>query len=233
MSSYVLHDQIPHSVLLPNQPLFSIPPRVFGCVCFVRIITPEQDKLSAKTTKCVFLVYSRLQRGYHYYSPNINRYFISADFTFFEDSSFFSSIARPPVLNVLSIPLVLPSLDSPSPPTNVVTRSLQVYTRHHRPPTRPLIESSFMPQSSPAPFPQPSDNLPISIQKGTRSTLTHILFIISSAFIIYLYSTLSLFPPCLLSLPLNALVRLSLIRTGNRRWLRKWMLFTPMAHGSL
>ena len=60
MSSSVLHDQISHSVLLPNQPLFFLPPRVFGCVCFVHILTPRQDKLSAKATKCVFLGYSLL-----------------------------------------------------------------------------------------------------------------------------------------------------------------------------
>ena len=45
--SSVLHDQIPHYVLLPNQPLFCLPSRVFGCVCFVHILTPRQNKLSA------------------------------------------------------------------------------------------------------------------------------------------------------------------------------------------
>ena len=93
MSSSVLYDQIPHSVLLPNQPLFCFSPLVFGCVYFVHILTPGQDKLSAKATKCVFLRYSRLQRGYHCYSPDINRYFISADVSFFENSSFFSFTA--------------------------------------------------------------------------------------------------------------------------------------------
>ena len=60
MASSVLHDQIPHSILFPNQSLFCLPPCVFGCVCFVHILTPGQDKLSAKATKCVFLGYSRL-----------------------------------------------------------------------------------------------------------------------------------------------------------------------------
>ena len=55
MPSSVLHDQIFHSVLLPNQPLFCLPPRVFGCVCFVHILCPRQDKLSTKATKGVFL----------------------------------------------------------------------------------------------------------------------------------------------------------------------------------
>ena len=68
MSSSVLHDQIPHSFLLPNQPLFCLPPRVinlsfasllvvFGYVCFGLILTPWQDKLSAKATKCLFRLF--------------------------------------------------------------------------------------------------------------------------------------------------------------------------------
>ena len=170
MPSSVLHDQIPHSILLPTQPFFYLPPRVFDCVCFVHILTPRQDKLFAKATKCVFLGYSRLQRGYHCYFPDTNRYFISTDVTFFKDSSFFSSAVRPSVPNVLSIPLALPSLDFPSPPTEVVTRLLQVYTRLPRPPPGPRVDSSLMPQSSSAPVPQPSDDLPIAIRKGTCST---------------------------------------------------------------
>ena len=113
--------------------------------------------------RSVFLGYSCLQRGYRCY-------FISADVTFFEDSSFFSSAVRPSAPDVLSIPLVLPSPDLPSPPLDVVTRPLQVYTRRPRPPTGPRVDSSLMPQSSPTPIPQPSNDLPIAIQKGTRST---------------------------------------------------------------
>ena len=77
---------------------------------------------------------------------------------------------RPRVSDVLSIPLVLPSPDFPSPPTDVVTRLLQVYTRRPSPPTGPLIKLSSMSQSSPAPVLQSSDNLPITIRKGTHFT---------------------------------------------------------------
>ena len=168
MPSFVLHHQIPHSVLLSNHPLFCLPPRVFGCVCFVHILTPRQDKLSAKATKCVFLGYSRLQRGYRCYFPDINRYFIFADVTFFKDSSF-SSAVRPPISDVLSIPLVLSSPYFPSPPMDALTRP-QVYTCRPRPPIGPLVELSSMPRSSPAPVLQPFDDLPIAIWKGTRST---------------------------------------------------------------
>ena len=60
--SSVLHDQIPHSLLFPDQPFYFFPPHVFGCTCFVHILTPGQDKLSAKAMKCLFLGYSRLQK---------------------------------------------------------------------------------------------------------------------------------------------------------------------------
>ncbi|RVW48386.1 Retrovirus-related Pol polyprotein from transposon RE1 [Vitis vinifera] len=64
----LLHNHIPHSLLFPDQPLYFLPPRVFGCTCFVHILTPGQDKLSAKAMKCLFLGYSRLQKGYRCYS---------------------------------------------------------------------------------------------------------------------------------------------------------------------
>ena len=70
MPSSVLGDQVPHSLLFPNQPLFCLPPRVFACTCFVHILTPSQDQLYAKAAKSIFLGYSRLQRGYRCYSPD-------------------------------------------------------------------------------------------------------------------------------------------------------------------
>ncbi|RVW57555.1 Retrovirus-related Pol polyprotein from transposon RE2 [Vitis vinifera] len=49
----LLHSHIPHSLLFPDQPLYFLPPRVLGCTCFVHILTPGQDKLSAKAMKCL------------------------------------------------------------------------------------------------------------------------------------------------------------------------------------
>ena len=114
MPSSVLHAQIPHSLLFPNQPLYFLP-RVFGCACFVHILTPGQDKLSAKATKCIFLGYSQLQKGYRCYSPQTHRYFLSADVTFFEDSPFFSSSESLSVIEVLPLPIIsLPIFDDVS-----------------------------------------------------------------------------------------------------------------------
>ena len=110
MPSSVLHDQIPHSLLFPDQPLYFLPPHVFGCTCFVHILTPGQDKLSAKATKCIFLGYSRLQKGYRCYSPQTHRYFLFVDVTFFEDSPFFSSFESLPVTEVLPLPILSPPI---------------------------------------------------------------------------------------------------------------------------
>ena len=116
--------------------------------------------------------YSRLQRGYSCYSTDTNRCFIFADVIFFQGSSFFSSEEHSHVFNVLHVSLVLPPLDFLSPPTDAVTRPLQVYTPRPcpRPQTRPLANLSSMPPSSLAPVPQLPDDLPIVIRKGTRST---------------------------------------------------------------
>ena len=107
MPSSVLHDQISHSILFPNQPLYCLPPCVFGCVCFVHILTPKQDKLSTKATWCVFLNYSRLQREYRCYSPDTHRYFITADVTFFENSSMFPTTTLPILMSYLYPFLIL------------------------------------------------------------------------------------------------------------------------------
>ncbi|RVW96586.1 Retrovirus-related Pol polyprotein from transposon RE2 [Vitis vinifera] len=121
MPSSVLHNQISHFLLFPDQPLYFLPPRVFGCTCFVHILTPGQDKLSAKAMKCLFLGYSRLQKGYRCYSLETHRYFISTDVTFFEDSPFFSTTSESlPASEVLPIPIV-------SPPDVMPPRPLQVY----------------------------------------------------------------------------------------------------------
>ncbi|RVW73598.1 Retrovirus-related Pol polyprotein from transposon TNT 1-94 [Vitis vinifera] len=150
MPSSVLHDQIPHSLLFPDQPLYFLPPRVFGCTCFVHILTPGQDKLSAKAMKCLFLGYSRLQKGYRCYSLETHRYFISADVTFFEDSPLFSTTSES--LPISEVYHRRPRIVAPLPFPEAPNDSLPI------------------PSASPAPaLPSPND-LPIAVRKGTRST---------------------------------------------------------------
>ena len=170
MPSFVLHDQILHSLLFPDQPLYFLPPPVFGCTCFVHILTPGQDKLSAEATKCIFLGYSQLHKGYRCYSPQTHRYFLSTDVTFFEDSPFFSSSESLPVTEVLPLPIISPPIfdDVPSQP-------LQVYHRRHHsvvplPSAEALADSLPIPSTSPTSTLPLADNLPIALRKGNRST---------------------------------------------------------------
>lgn len=91
MPSTVLNGDIPYGVLFPNKPLFSLEPKVFGSTCYVRDARLHVTKLDPKGLKCIFLGYSRLQKGYRCYSPTLNRYMVSIDVVFPESISFFFS----------------------------------------------------------------------------------------------------------------------------------------------
>ena len=80
MPSSVLYGGIPYSVLYPNHSLFVLPPRVFGCVAFIQVLTPGHDKLDPHAIKCVFVGYSSTQKNYKCWNP----YVASVDVTFFE-----------------------------------------------------------------------------------------------------------------------------------------------------
>ncbi|RVW56704.1 Retrovirus-related Pol polyprotein from transposon RE1 [Vitis vinifera] len=129
----------------------------------------KMDKLSAKATKCIFLGYFRLQKGYRCYSPDTHRYFLSVDVTFFEDSPFFSFSESLPISEVLSLPYI-------SPPSDALSRSLQVYHRRHRVVAPPLSstevpdDSPPVPPISPTPALSSAYHLPIVLRKGNRST---------------------------------------------------------------
>ena len=67
MPSSTLGGDIPFKCLFPNSPLFSLTPRIFGCVCFVHLFETGMDKLSPRAVHCVFLGYSQTQKGYKCY----------------------------------------------------------------------------------------------------------------------------------------------------------------------
>jgi len=160
MPSSVLDDKIPHFILFPHDPLHSLPPKVFASTCFVH-------KLSPKSHKCVFLGFTRSQKGYKCFSPSLNCYFISVDVTFSESSLYFKSCPSPSMSssNQVNIPLVVPSApnDSPLPPT------LQVYSRCQTS-HRPSVDFILVPTPHPPPAPTVEPDFPIAIRKGIHST---------------------------------------------------------------
>ncbi|CAH9111578.1 unnamed protein product [Cuscuta europaea] len=138
MPSSILNNEIPYSILFPDRDLFPLPPHVFGCVCFVHDTTLGLAKMSARSIKCIFLGYSRLQKGYRCYSPLLKKHFISADVTFIESSFYYplSSVDTPSCLDLtsylrpihLETPIQPPSDGHPNC-SPMVDRPVQVY--HH------------------------------------------------------------------------------------------------------
>ena len=85
LPTQVLNKQSPIEVLSSPSDLFAIPPKVFGCVCFVHNHTPTRGKLGPRAIKCVFLGYSSTQKGYKCYHPPTRKWYVSIDVTFFEE----------------------------------------------------------------------------------------------------------------------------------------------------
>lgn len=61
---------------------FMVPPKVFGCTCFVRDHRPSVGKLDPRALKCIFVGYSSRQKGYKCWNPIERRQFVSMDMTF-------------------------------------------------------------------------------------------------------------------------------------------------------
>src|SRR3954467_1310131 len=70
---------------------FLVPPKVFGCVCFVHTRNPGDGKLSHRAKKCVFVGYTPDTKGYKCYCSIERKMYISKDVTFWESHSYFGS----------------------------------------------------------------------------------------------------------------------------------------------
>jgi len=68
---------------------FIVPPKVFGCTCFVRDHRPSVGKLDPRAVKCIFVGYSSSQKGYKCWCPTERRLFISMDVTFRESEPYY------------------------------------------------------------------------------------------------------------------------------------------------
>jgi transposase InsO family protein len=75
--------------MLIGENTFVVPPKVFGCTCFVRDHRPSVNKLDPRAVKCIFVGYSSGQKGYKCWSPNERRLFVSMDVTFRESVPYY------------------------------------------------------------------------------------------------------------------------------------------------
>ena len=164
MPSSILSNQVPHSLLFPNQPLFYLPLRVFGCTCFVRILLAK-IRFPRSVSSLVILAFNEvidatllihIDTSYPLTSPFLNILLSSLSHLLPVPRSY---------LYLLSFPFWLSHESLATPP-----RLLQVYTRHLRTDTKPPDDSSPMaPSSTMSVLLSPVDP-PIPIQKVTCSS---------------------------------------------------------------
>jgi transposase InsO family protein len=70
---------------------FIVPPKVFGCTCFVHDYRNSIGKLDPRAIKCIFVGYSPTQKGYRCWSPTEKCFFLSMDVTFREKEPYYIS----------------------------------------------------------------------------------------------------------------------------------------------
>ncbi|KAJ9568575.1 LOW QUALITY PROTEIN: hypothetical protein OSB04_004541 [Centaurea solstitialis] len=187
MPSSVLHGEIPMSVLVPGQRLFPIEPKIFGCSCFVRDTRPHLSKLDPKSLKCVFLGYSRLQKGYRCFSPVLNRYIVSRDVTFMEEVPFYpvsTCLDHENQDDLLIYPIPTPSSTVDFPVPSDSAQSSKPSSETERPPvihsphlTTDIPNSDVRMSESPSTSDSdtardslpPDLDVPIALRKGKRS----------------------------------------------------------------
>jgi hypothetical protein len=97
MTAAYLMNRVPTRMLGYKTPIeclvgetkYVVPPKVFGCVCFVKDYRPTVGKLDPKALKCVFVGYSGKQKGYKCWCPTERRMFVSMDVVFREHEPFY------------------------------------------------------------------------------------------------------------------------------------------------
>jgi uncharacterized membrane protein YgcG len=179
MPSRVLKGKSPFEILFADKSPFSVPLKVFGCVSFVHNLNPSRDKLDPRAHKCIFLGYSRTQKGYRCYNPSLQKYFVSADVTFFEDVPYYSPQGGQLQESILSSPVIPTPI--PFAPQAPPISQVYVRRRHHGVPlVPPIVESppllpSSASTSTDLPLPQSTSDLdlPIALRKSKRTCTEH------------------------------------------------------------
>ena len=101
-----------------------------------------ENKLSPRALKCVFIGYSRTQKGYKCFHPTSHKFYVSADVTFFESTPYFSPHGTSLYESMLEAPAPMPMFSppessSPSPASNEIDVSSSVDTSTLRLPIYP------------------------------------------------------------------------------------------------
>jgi hypothetical protein len=159
--SPITHKKFPFELLYNKLPNYSSL-RVFGCVCFIPLLSHERNKLEPWSQLCCFLGYDISQKGFCCYDPISHRLRISCHVEFWEHQTFSSrqhfsfisssmtSIFTDPSINLYPDPV----RDSTPPPSSSNVPSLV------------LSPTAGSPASDPTPS-TPSES-PTDIRRSTQ-----------------------------------------------------------------
>jgi hypothetical protein len=150
MPSRVLQFKTPLHTLsqhhsLPS--LLNIPPKVFGCTCYIHVHQHQRGKMDTRAHKCLFVGYSATQKGYKCYHPHSGKLFVSMNVTFLEQEAYFPRGASNTSLqgeigskeeeklswDEMTIPIVSKVKITPPTPSKLPEeRELRVYARRKK-----------------------------------------------------------------------------------------------------
>lgn len=76
--------------ITPNEMLYGKPTtyehlRIFGCLCYAKSPSKQQDKFAPKADRCIFIGYPQGQKGWKLYNLKSHEFFVSRDVVFYED----------------------------------------------------------------------------------------------------------------------------------------------------
>jgi hypothetical protein len=127
--------------------LLNIPPKVFGCICYIHVYQHQRGKMDPRARKCLFVGYSATQKGYKCYHPPSGKVFVPMDVTFLEHEAYFPKGASNTSLqgeigskeeeklswDEMTIPIVSKvEITPPTPSKLPEERELRVYARRKK-----------------------------------------------------------------------------------------------------
>ncbi|GAA0160212.1 hypothetical protein LIER_16816 [Lithospermum erythrorhizon] len=78
--------------------------KIFGCLCFYTVISPNHDKFDIRGHKAIFLGYPPCQKGYKLYDLNSHKILVSRDVVFHENVfTYAQSVPTSVVANLIPI----------------------------------------------------------------------------------------------------------------------------------
>ena len=95
-----LNGKVPICTLCLDRELFSLPPQAYGCLAFIHDNIPNTSNLASHSLKGVFFLGTHtLRKGHYVYLPNLRKYIITIDVSFYKSTPYFlPNLASPSTL---------------------------------------------------------------------------------------------------------------------------------------